>query len=517
MENYLSLCFALLTLFVFGILYFNKIRLINASYFLFGVGIATLFSLAITSDDKINLFISFASLLLVSFLITGLKKIKVTTKELIVLLFCGLTILINWDSSVTIQDYTFNIGFIHLFLIILGAATHLLTSFKIKILNKFYPNFDQAALQLSLNTLTIAIAIYLGSFFASFFGVFLVGVGGIASAFHNRNFQFPLFLLGYSILAYFIEFQNIETVDFSMGKILLGFLLGVFFILIYKTFNNSEKRNVVSNLFLILIQSFLTFLIIWLGTQKTDLGGFDAYLASLFGIITAQLFIGEMLINLLVLLISLTTGLIAAVNLKSDVVSVQQTLSLPKNLIKSDVKNEKDIDPFDIPGMSINDIIGNYKIDETTSELTFELGPKGGRTKGAIKSFSGKVNLRKSIDNSSFKVDLPVSNLTTFNSYRDETLMEDTYFNSSKFPKMNYQSKKMEQRDDYYVLSGNFEMLGNKKELEVQVKYIGKNENGAPVLIGKSSLDRTLFGMQPDPKEGNVVDFQFKIELLKIK
>ena len=301
MENYLSLCFALLTLFVFGILYFNKIRLINASYFLFGIGIATLFSMAITSDDKINLFISFASLLLVSFLITGFKKIKVTTKELIVLLFCGLTILINWDSNVTIQDYTFNIGFIHLFLIILGAATHLLTSFKI--LNKFYPNFDQAAFQLSLNTLTIAIAIYLGSFFASFFGVFLVGLGGIASAFHNRNFQFPLFLLGYSILAYFIEFQNIETIDFSMGKILFGFLLGVFFILIYKTFNNSEKRNVVPNLFLILIQSFLTFLIIWLGTQKTDLGGFDTYLASFFGIITAQLFIGEMLINLLVLLI----------------------------------------------------------------------------------------------------------------------------------------------------------------------------------------------------------------------
>jgi polyisoprenoid-binding protein YceI len=75
----------------------------------------------------------------------------------------------------------------------------------------------------------------------------------------------------------------------------------------------------------------------------------------------------------------------------------------------------------------------------------------------------------------------------------------------------------MDERNDYYVLSGNFEMLGNKKELEVEIKYIGKNENGTPVLIGKSSLDRTLFGMQPDPKEGNVVDFQFKIELLKIK
>ena len=71
--------------------------------------------------------------------------------------------------------------------------------------------------------------------------------------------------------------------------------------------------------------------------------------------------------------------------------------------------------------------------------------------------------------------------------------------------------------DDYYTISGDFEMLGIKQNVDVNVKYLGKNEKGVPILIGKSSLDRTLFGMKPDPKEGNVVDFQFKIELLEIK
>jgi hypothetical protein len=58
-------------------------------------------------------------------------------------------------------------------------------------------------------------------------------------------------------------------------------------------------------------------------------------------------------------------------------------------------------------------------------------------------------------------------------------------------------------------------MLGVVKNIAVQVKYIGKSINGKPILVGKSSLDRTEFGMKPDPKEGNVVDFEFSVELLQ--
>jgi polyisoprenoid-binding protein YceI len=59
-------------------------------------------------------------------------------------------------------------------------------------------------------------------------------------------------------------------------------------------------------------------------------------------------------------------------------------------------------------------------------------------------------------------------------------------------------------------------MLGVSKEVKVQLKYVGNNETTSqPILVGKSSIDRTQFGMKPDSKEGNVVDFEFKIELVK--
>ena len=47
------------------------------------------------------------------------------------------------------------------------------------------------------------------------------------------------------------------------------------------------------------------------------------------------------------------------------------------------------------------------------------------------------------------------------------------------------------------------------------MKYLGKiGNNSAPVFIGRSSIDRRKYGMKSDPKEGNIVDFTFKVELV---
>jgi polyisoprenoid-binding protein YceI len=210
-------------------------------------------------------------------------------------------------------------------------------------------------------------------------------------------------------------------------------------------------------------------------------------------------------------------GLFFSVTIKSTNTAENVGISIPDTVKTGKTEVQKTADPFDLPGKNMSDIVGNYKIDDSNSELTFQLGPKGGVTKGAIKLFSGQVEITKEIKRSKFSVILPVAKLTTFNSYRDESLMEASYFNANQFPEMNYSSIIMESEGDYYVIKGDFEMLGKKQKVDVQIKYIGENDEGLPILIGKSSIDRTLFGMQPDPKEGNVVDFQFKIELLEIQ
>jgi polyisoprenoid-binding protein YceI len=173
-----------------------------------------------------------------------------------------------------------------------------------------------------------------------------------------------------------------------------------------------------------------------------------------------------------------------------------------------------------LKGISLDSIKGNYIINEKTVQLNFLLGPKGGITKGAIKSFSGKIQIAKDVKKSKFSIVLPVSNLTTFNKYRDESLVEKEYFHVDLYPEMTYVVSKLEVKEDHYVMKGNFKMLGISKPLDVELKYIGKFDSGddkVPVLLGKSTIDRTLFGMKPDSKEGNVLDFEFKIELVRLK
>jgi polyisoprenoid-binding protein YceI len=204
-------------------------------------------------------------------------------------------------------------------------------------------------------------------------------------------------------------------------------------------------------------------------------------------------------------LISLLIGL--GLVLAPLTVNSEESESAKNNLIPSTEvkvnKIEENKSLFESKGISLDSIVGNYYINPETAQLNFELGPKGGRTKGAFKKVMGDIQLKTNLSSS------------TFNKYRDESLMDVGYFNVNKFDKMTFKTSKLTVVNDAYEMQGAFSMLGVIKTITVQVKYIGKSPNGNPILVGKSSLDRTEFGMKPDPREGNVVDFEFSVELLQ--
>ena len=84
---------------------------------------------------------------------------------------------------------------------------------------------------------------------------------------------------------------------------------------------------------------------------------------------------------------------------------------------------------------------------------------------------------------------------------------------------MRYLVQSIKKETDYYLLNGSFTMIGVSKPLPVQMKFIEtKNIDGVKrhVLIGKAKIDRTKFGMTPDSKEGNLVDFEFRVEITEI-
>lgn len=202
------------------------------------------------------------------------------------------------------------------------------------------------------------------------------------------------------------------------------------------------------------------------------------------------------------------------------IMPIQQTSSI--NLadlgIEESVESssEQMATPAEPTGKAFDEAIGKWKINEENSKIFFELGPEKGRTKGEFQVVKGKIEIKEVVENSTIKVTLPVKSLTTFIGPRDEHLMEKDYFHEEKYPDITFKSKRVVQKDDGLVVTGDFTMMGVSKELDVNLKLIGKGKkDGKPVLVlwGKSTLNRTDFGMASSSKIGDIVEFTYEVQL----
>lgn len=371
----------------------------------------------------------------------------------------------------------------------------------------------------------VGFSAFIGSFFASNFGVLLISIGFISYSFYRQDACLSgrqgfkntgIALLFLSMIHYFMHLVSLETADLSFGKTIEGIFFGGFAVLFVHTLSSAKKHLTLALLFGIALTLFVLFGLLMLHTQKTDLGGMDAFVGSIVGISLALVLLPEFALAEMIFGFVIAGGIFFGPMIINQEEKLNTKISI--NGINQDKSGEENVNnPFDLKGLPLDSIIGVYRINEKTVQLNFRLGPNGGVTKGALKSFSGKVNISSNVLNSSFTIELPLSQLTTFNKIRDESLMEDEYFQSDKYPTMSFTSNKLQIAEDGYEINGTFKMLGVSNPLTIKFKYIGMFESygkKAPVLVGKSSIDRTLFGMTPDSKEGNIVEFEFKVELM---
>lgn len=367
----------------------------------------------------------------------------------------------------------------------------------------------------------VSIVAFLGFFFASYFGLFLIGIGYISSSFyredHTPNIGFSLLTL--ALIPFISTLVGIETIDISLGKNLFGLFAGFSGVWFLFILSQSKLNPIAFSMFGYILHLVFSVLLLMLGAQKADLGGVEPFLAYLTGTALAFAVYHEFKLTQLVFPSLICIGIYFGPKINGSSNEAQEiTTANAKSSSKTKSSQKSIPDPFIAKGLSIDELVGVYEIDNKTSLINFSLGPKGGRTEGEIKNFSGTIKIDEKTGSSSFSVNLPVKNLTTNNDLRDESLMEKAYFNVGKYPKMTFKSKKLTKIDDYYELDGEFTMLGVSKPLKVKIKYTGsidKEGVQTPVFIGKAAIDRTKFGMSPDSKEGNLVDFDLRIELKK--
>lgn len=380
-----------------------------------------------------------------------------------------------------------------------------------RMLKKFFPDNDSETISSVAQVILIGLFMIPATFFASWYGIILLATGYfIFSCYYseiNKITNNPIIpLLAIASVSGFITIYSIENIDLSVGKVLAGLIvgIGVYFLgnLATKSSNKLMGLGLIS--LSILVVGFITIL----NNVHPAYGGVESFSAALIGMAVSGMLIG----NNVVSGILYPAFLIIGFTLPSDPFTNTNNEETTTGVSTEILNNQSVIE--ESKGLDVSTLSGKYIIVSETANLSFQLGPKGGVTKGGIQNFEGTVDFGNAIETAKFNVKLPTRKLTTFNSMRDESVLGGAYLNAEKYPLMSFSSSKMEKKDDGYILQGNFTLLGKTNPEDVFLKYLGEKD-GKQQFSGKSSIDRTNYGMASSPQEGNVVDFTFTIELEK--
>lgn len=338
-----------------------------------------------------------------------------------------------------------------------------------------------------------------------------------------------LFLISAAIII--LHKTGFHSINLTNGEVLQGIFIAGFLALSYELLirigqRNKGKTQVIFTIAAIIIPALAIVVVGLLYTQLERLGGLLSLTAMLIslGVLsllysslkTASNFIGLKLtaLGLVIFLIPF----ISPVQHSSGINLEDLGISLGDGKDQSSSSELTYFQKLEIPnGQDLSEATGNWKINEEASKIFFELGPKGGRTKGEFRAISGTVKVKESIESSTIQVSIPVKKLTTFNPIRNADLINEAeFFNSSKFPVITFNSKTITPNNDAYEVKGDFTMKGITKEVSVELKLLGVGERDGKkvgVLWGFASIDRTEYDMEPSAKIGNIVDFHFEVQL----
>jgi polyisoprenoid-binding protein YceI len=524
----LSVDFALIVLSIVAVLAFfsyltGRDTFLSFFSLLLACGATSLISSELKTDPRTGLLqIMVFAFLLFNFLLSRVEVLRNIKFGVYGTALSTLMLLTVGRGNFSLYDFEFSYFSMGIWILpILGSLVYVGSELLSGILSQFVGFETRSSFQQLSQLFLVSIVAFVGFFFASYFGLFLVGIGYIASSFyredHTPNIGFSLLTL--ALIPFISTLVGIDTIDISLGKNLFGLFAGFSGVWFLFILSQSKINPIAFSMFGYILHLIFSVLLLMLGTQKADLGGVEPFLAYLTGSALAFAVYHEFKLTQLVFPSLICAGIYFGPKVNGLAKDSENPASAnATSTSKSSVAKKAKPDPFIVKGLSMDELIGEYVIDDKTSIINFSLGPKGGKTEGEIKNFSGTVKIDEKTGSSSFNVTLPVKNLTTSNDLRDESLMEKTYFNVVKYPKMTYKSKKLAKIDDYYELDGEFTLLGVTKPLKLKIKYSGsidKEGVKVPVFIGKAALDRTKFGMSPDSKEGNLVEFDLRIELKK--
>ena len=422
----------------------------------------------------------------------------------------GMLVFFGMHGSTTLVDAGFTFSLSDK-LILVGAILAVLAyevgALKAQIFAKLF-GISQDKVTHAVVLVVVSIIVFMELFTGAGMGLLIASAGYLWSSFYrdSNEKQLNYSFWGLVVAAPILRLSELNEVHFLLGKVLEGVFLGASAVVILRAFLGAQKRVLLSAVLGNTLGLLLLFVLLWLGTVYTGIGGMDAFIGGFIGFSVANALISKETESVTFFALLLAGGMtLPGLLVNEELKAFEATLE------KTMVTTEEEKGPTILP---LAEIAGSYEVVKENSLVSFQLGPKGAVTKGAIKDFSGKITISETLSASTFDIELPVVNLTTFISMRDKEVWGKNYLNADAFPKMRFKSNELVPVDgqpETFRANGTFEMLGVKKELSLNVQRI--EEEGKKVLIGQGEIDRRRFGMKADDKEGNIVVFNFKVEL----
>lgn len=383
--------------------------------------------------------------------------------------------------------------------LLLAAFAFSVSRVKAFVLEKM--KLESPDLQQIVELIFAGLALYLGHFGASTFGVYLVGSVLIVGAiFTQKSIQ-----IGLLVGALLLIMLQASSLDVLGADTIFGFLFGYSVGLLSTRISELQQKIGFWAAAALLLTLASCLGLGFAGTMHPAMGGSDAILSFIFALAIHNL--TNTKVRSAALSATLVFVAFPAVLYYDSNFEVEGTETIETT--NDGTEQQEAIKTLPLNG----DLSGEYVLNASKSKVDFTLGPKN-ETKGAFRKANGKISFGESPEQNSCNIELNMEDFTTFNKFRDESLQGEEYFKVDQFPKMTYKANKASKVDEStFQFEGEFSMLGKSNPLTVTFQRVDRE--GEIVLIGKGQVDRTKYGMTPSVTEGNVVSFTYEVSLQK--
>lgn len=484
----------------------NNRRFLNALLFLLFAAVGSLFLVPMKEEHHL-FFWGLLAVVALNFAASHMAYLRKDFVRVLVPLLSVVGVIILFKGK-NYEFLTQQGAFINKFSITglcIAALGYELGVVKLKVISKLFGPVNEDDAMRALLLIFAGAGIFLCNFQSGALGLLAFSAIYLSASFYREKDgrEISVSLLALAALPLLMHQAGETSANLLDGDVLEGIFLGAFAMYFIQKISLADKRNMLFTLLIYAIAMLFAVGVLYLGSQFNKMGGMDAFVGYVAGAALVTALIGEGFASISVLPLLLACGLV-----------------LPRYFVNPALEEFEEIGTtvVDDSGkvvepavLSLADAAGSYTIFSDSSRVNFSLG-EGGETKGVFRKVSGKIEIGEDPANSNFDIVLKMSEFTTFNAMRDESLMSDEYFNAPKNPEMRYKGSKLVSKgDNVWEIQGEFTMLGVKKALPVLVKRIEAGDQ--TVLLGSGTIDRTQFGMTPSTAEGNVVTFEYKVVL----